>query len=200
MGQDVYIYGIRTYQTYLYTYIYRQFSVFTTSVGLAALAPNTAASYSYFLQFLTISCGTEFTCVPWSIRNLLCRAQARPSTTIMFLSVCVTVSLGRRLVPWTIINNLSPAWSSGISGDGKQVYCKSWPKASQQTALCAWDSSPHLPSAADESWYWPKSVLCSLHLYLPFLKGDLFQWLFMHMLTQYRYKITDIHIFHSVMV
>ena len=47
MGQDVYIYGIRTYQTYIYTYIYiyiyiytyRQFSVFTTSVGLAALAP-----------------------------------------------------------------------------------------------------------------------------------------------------------------
>ena len=37
MGQDVYIYGIRTYQTYIYTY--RQFSVFTTSVGLAALAP-----------------------------------------------------------------------------------------------------------------------------------------------------------------
>ena len=45
MGQDVYIYGIRTYQTYIYIYIYtyiytyRQFSVFTTSVGLAALAP-----------------------------------------------------------------------------------------------------------------------------------------------------------------
>ena len=47
MGQDVYIYGIRTHQTYIYiyiyiyiyTYIYRQFSVFTTSVGLAALAP-----------------------------------------------------------------------------------------------------------------------------------------------------------------
>ena len=45
MGQDVYIYGIRTYQTYIYIYIYiytyRQFSVFTTSVGLAALAPIT---------------------------------------------------------------------------------------------------------------------------------------------------------------
>ena len=41
MGQDVYIYGIRTYQTYMYIhiYIYRQFSVFTTSVGLAVLAP-----------------------------------------------------------------------------------------------------------------------------------------------------------------
>ena len=47
MGQDVYLYGIRTYQTYIYIYIYiytyiytyRQFSVFTTSVGLAALAP-----------------------------------------------------------------------------------------------------------------------------------------------------------------
>ena len=33
----MYIYGIRTYQTYIH--IYRQFSVFTTSVGLAALAP-----------------------------------------------------------------------------------------------------------------------------------------------------------------
>ena len=31
------IYGIRTY--HIYIYIYRQFSVFTTSVGLAALAP-----------------------------------------------------------------------------------------------------------------------------------------------------------------
>ena len=39
MGQDVYIYGIRTYQTYIYIYTYRQFSVYTTSVGLAALAP-----------------------------------------------------------------------------------------------------------------------------------------------------------------
>ena len=37
-------------------------------------------------------------------------------------SVCVTVSLERRLVPWTIINiNLSPARSNGISGDGEQV-------------------------------------------------------------------------------
>ena len=28
-----------------------------------------------------------------------------------------------------INNNLPPAWSSGISGDGKQVYYKSWPKS-----------------------------------------------------------------------
>ena len=41
MGQDVYIYGIRTYHIYIYIYIhiYRQFSVFTTSVGRAQLAP-----------------------------------------------------------------------------------------------------------------------------------------------------------------
>ena len=38
----MYIYGIHTYQTntYIYTHIYRQFSVFTTSVGLAAFAPT----------------------------------------------------------------------------------------------------------------------------------------------------------------
>ena len=30
-----------------------------------------------------------------------------------------------------INNNLSPAWSSGISGDGKQVFYKSWPNIKQ---------------------------------------------------------------------
>ena len=37
-----------------------------------------------------------------------------PFTFLMFLSLVIN-------------NNLSPAWSSGISGDGKQVYYKSWP-------------------------------------------------------------------------
>ena len=37
IGQNVYTEYART--IYIYIYIYRQFSVFTTSVGLAALAP-----------------------------------------------------------------------------------------------------------------------------------------------------------------
>ena len=56
-------------------------------------------------HFLTITCATEFTCVSGSIWNLVCCAQARPSSMLMFL-FCI---------PWTIIinNNLSPAWSGG---------------------------------------------------------------------------------------
>ena len=27
--------------------------------------------------------------------------------------------------------------------------------------ICAWDSSPYLPTTPDEAWYWPKRVLCS---------------------------------------
>ena len=53
MGQDVYIYGIRTYHiyiyiyTYIYIHIYRQFSVFTTSVGRAQRAPITITYIIY---------------------------------------------------------------------------------------------------------------------------------------------------------
>ena len=59
---------------------------------------------------------------------------------IMFLSVHVMVSLGRRLVPIIINNNLPPTWSSGISGDGKQVYYKSWPKGRIDSFVTAAES------------------------------------------------------------
>ena len=39
MGQDVYIYGIRTYQTYIYIYIYIIFR-FHHKCGASAASPN----------------------------------------------------------------------------------------------------------------------------------------------------------------
>ena len=56
MGQDVYIYGMRTYQTYIHIYIhiYRQFSIFTTSVGLAALAPTTYKKIIACMELATV--------------------------------------------------------------------------------------------------------------------------------------------------
>ena len=59
---------------------------------------------------------------------------------IMFLSVCVTVSLGRRLVPWTIINNNLPHGRVVFQGTGKQVYYKSWPKGRIDSFVTAAES------------------------------------------------------------
>ena len=74
------IYGIRTYQTYLHIYIhiYRQFSVFTTSVGLAALTPITDPScYKHphmhnRVYFLYQSCITVVRCyiIKYCIKHL----------------------------------------------------------------------------------------------------------------------------------
>ena len=52
-------------------------------------------------------------------------------------------------------------------------------KASHLTALCAWDSNPHLPVTPAEAWYWLKMTVVTLHSIYAYFKGDMVCWLFM---------------------